>query len=359
MKVIIITLSKEGGMVHYTAQLSNSLVKLVNIDLIVPKECDIKYFDEKINLKMVKTPIKGKWLSWDQFNIIKIFKIIKKVNPDVIHISGSYVWVIGLFFFLKIRKYPVVITLHDVNAHYGERTLINRITNYFYLKIADYVFVHGKNLKKELLKGGVDKNSVAVIKHGNYSFFTKYSNEEVEEDGSILFFGRIEDYKGLEYLLKAVPLIKKEIEDINIIIAGSGDLTKYNELIEGNENLEIINKYIEDDLVAKLFQRASVVAMPYIEGSQSGIIPIAYSFRKPVVVTDVGSIPEVVDDGSTGFIVPPHDVDALSKSLITILKDDDLREKMGINCYKKMEEELSWNKISKQTVGVYKKLIKD
>jgi glycosyltransferase involved in cell wall biosynthesis len=359
MEIIIITLSKEGGMVHYTAQLSNSLAKLVNVNLIVPKECNTKYFDDNINLKMIKIPVKGNWLSWDHFNILKVFKIIREVNPDVIHISGSYVWVIGFFFFLKIRKYSVVVTLHDVKAHYGEHTLINKITNYFYLKIADYVFIHGENLKKELLKEGFDKNSVSVIKHGDYSFFTKYSNEKVEEDGSILFFGRIEDYKGLKYLLKAIPLIKNEIGDINVIVAGRGDLNKYDELIEGNSNIEIINNYIEDELVAELFQRASVVAMPYVEGSQSGIIPIAYSFKKPVVVTDVGSIPEVVDDGLTGFIVPPRDVDALAEALLTILKDDDLREKMGVNCYKKMEEELSWDKISKETVEVYEKLRND
>lgn len=357
MKVIMITLSKKGGMVHYTAQLANSLVGITDITLIVPKGCITKYFDTNISLKTIKIPSKGGWLSKDHFNIFKLFKLIKEVNPDVIHVSGSYVWVIGLFFFLKINKYPVVITLHDIHVHEGEDSLISRITNYFYLKIADCIFVHGENLKKELLKRGFDENNVSVIKHGDYSFFTKYSNEKVQEDGSILFFGRIEDYKGLKYLLKAIPLIKKEIDDINIIIAGRGDLTKYNELIEGNKNLEIINEYISDDLVAELFQRASVVAMPYVEGSQSGIIPIAYSFKKPVVVTDVGSIPEVVDEGITGFIVPPRDVDALAEALLTILKNDDLRKKMGINCYKKMEKELSWDIIAKRTIAVYNKLI--
>lgn len=359
MKVLVITLLKKGGMVHYTAQLTNSLVDNVHINLIVPTGCNEEYFDDKINLKTIQTPPQGKWLSFDQFNIFKLFKLIKDIDPDIIHISGNYVWVIGLFFFFKIKKYPIVVTLHDINAHYGENTFINKLTNYFYLKIANYVFVHGESLKKELLEKGFENDNVSVIKHGDYSFFTNYSDKEITEDGSILFFGRIEDYKGLEYLLKSVPLIKKEVDNLNIIIAGRGNLTKYTDLIKGNENLEVINKYIEDDQVAELFQRASIVAMPYIEGSQSGIIPIAYSFKKPVVVTDVGSIPEVVDDGITGFVVPPRDVKALAEALINLLKDDALRKKMGVNSYKKMKEELSWDIISKQTVETYKKLLND
>lgn len=359
MKVIMITLSKNGGMVHYTAQLANNLMNMVDLTLIVPKGCNTNYFDSKISLKTVNIPSQGGWLNKDHFNIFKLFKLIKEVNPDVIHVSGSYVWMIGLFFFLKITEYPVVITLHDINIHKGEDSLISKIANYFYLKIADYIFVHGKNLKKELLDKGFEDNKVKVIKHGDYSFFTKYSSKNVKEDGSILFFGRIEEYKGLEYLLKSVPLIKEEVNNLNIIIAGRGDLTKYANLIEGNRNLEVINKYINDDHVAELFQRASVVAMPYIEGSQSGIIPIAYSFKKPVVVTDVGSIPEVVDNGITGFVVPPRDVKALAEALINLLKDEDLRKKMGVNSYKKMKEELSWDIISKQTVETYKKLLND
>ena len=359
MKVVMITLSKRGGMVHYIAQLANSLVDVTDVTLIVPEGCITNYFDTKIHLKTVDIPPQGEWLSKDHFNILKLFNIIKEVNPDIIHISGSYVWVIGLFFFLKVNKYPVVVTLHDINIHKGEDKLVSRITNYFYTKIADCIFVHGENLKKELLKKGFDINNVKVIKHGDYSFFTECNKNNIKEDGSILFFGRIEDYKGLKYLLKAIPLISEEVSDVNVIVAGQGNLNKYDILIKDQSNIEIINEYIEDDLVNELFQRASIVVMPYIEGSQSGIIPIAYSFKKPVVVTDVGSIPEVVDDGITGFIVPPMNEKALAKAIVTIISNNDLKKQMGENGYKKMKKELSWDNISKQTIEIYKQINND
>lgn len=357
MNVLLITLLKKGGMVHYTSQLANNLSKLVKVTVIVPEECSPTYFNERINIKKVKTPPQGSWFSRDQFNIFKLFKMINDEKPDIIHISGSYIWVIGLYFFLKINKYPTVVTVHDVNPHYGEDTSMSKFINYFYIKIADHVFVHGEKLKKELLKKGINEKNVSAIPLGDFSFFTKYTKDNVKEDGSILFFGRIEDYKGLEYLLKAVPLIEKAIDNPNIIIAGRGYLNKYNHLIEGKSNIEIFNKYIEDELVAELFQRANVVVMPYVEGSQSGIIPIAYSFKKPVIVTNVGSISEVVDDGINGYIIPPKDFNALAKAIINILLDDALRKEMGENSYKKMKCELSWDNISKRTVETYKKII--
>jgi starch synthase len=359
MNVTIITLLKEGGMVHYTSQMSNHLVEHVNVNLIVPEECNLEYFKKEINIRTVKTPPRGGWMSIEQFNIIKLFKIINNLNSDIVHISGSYMWVIGLFFLLKLKKYPTVITLHDVNTHYGEDIFINKLTNYFYLKSADHILVHGEKVKQELLQKGVDETKVSVIPHGDYSFFTEYGKKNVKEDNSILFFGRIEDYKGLEYLLRAIPLIQKKVDNFNVIIAGRGNLEKYNHLIKEHSNIEIFNEYIEDDLVAELFHRASVVVMPYIEGSQSGIIPIAYAFRKPVVVTDVGSIPEVVDDGITGFVVPPKDSKTLAEAVIKILKDDKLRKQMGDNAYILMREYLSWNEISKKIIEIYKKTIND
>ena len=100
-----------------------------------------------------------------------------------------------------------------------------------------------------------------------------------------------------------------------------------------------------------------MVVLPYIEASQSGIIPIAYAFKKPVVVTNVGSIPEVVDDGITGFIVPPKDPDALASAITKLLRDDKLRKEMGESAYRKMEEELSWDKIADKTIEVYREMV--
>lgn len=77
---------------------------------------------------------------------------------------------------------------------------------------------------------------------------------------------------------------------------------------------------------------------------------IVFGFKKPVVVTDVGAIPEIVDDGVTGFIVPPRNSEAPAEAIIKLLKDEKLRKQMGENTYKKLKTDLSWDNIAEKTI---------
>ena len=104
---------------------------------------------------------------------------------------------------------------------------------------------------------------------------------------------------------------------------------------------------------------SGIIVLPYTEASQTGIIPIAYSFKKPVILTNVGGLPESVDDGKTGFVVPPRNEKALADAIIKLLKDVKLRKQMGENAYKKMKEELSWDVIAEKTIEVYKVAINE
>ena len=119
----------------------------------------------------------------------------------------------------------------------------------------------------------------------------------------------------------------------------------------------VYNQHIPNEMVAELFQKAGVVVFPYKDASQSGVVPLAYAFKKPVIITNVGSLPEVVDDGITGYIIPPGDTQKLANAIINLLKDDEKRKQMGENAYKKATEELSWDRIAETTIKVYQKAL--
>ena len=117
------------------------------------------------------------------------------------------------------------------------------------------------------------------------------------------------------------------------------------------------NEYISEQRTAEYFRRASVVVLPYIEASQSGVIPLAYSAGKPVVATRVGGLPEMVEHGHTGYLVAPRDTAELAESVTRLLLDAALRRQMGANGKRKIEAECSPDVIAKKTMEVYRRAV--
>ena len=346
----------------YTTQLANALSKKEMVMLILPNKVSkevLDNIDENVKLHLLKSP-KHMYYPTILFTIFEIIKQIKTFDPNVIHFQVSGPVLCLVFPFLK--EYPLVGTFHDVKLHLGEERLSNRILYNHGRKYMDQIIVHGEKLKEQMIKEyKIPEKKVHVIPIGEHEVapFKKYERKDLKEDGNlIMFFGRIREYKGLEYLIKAEPLITKKMPDTKIVIAGTGEnFKKYEKIMINRDNFIVHNYRIPYEEGAELFQRCSVVVLPYIDASQSGVISTAYGFKKPVVVTDVGSVPEIVDDGITGFIVPPRNPEALAEAIVKLLKDEDLRKQMGENAYKKMKEELSWDKIAEKTIRVYKKAI--
>ncbi len=122
---------------------------------------------------------------------------------------------------------------------------------------------------------------------------------------------------------------------------------------------EVHNRWIEEDERTALFRRAGVVVLPYTEASQSGVVPMAYACGKPVVATRTGGLPEVVEHGETGLLVPPRDEDALAEAVIKLLRDADFRRRLGRKGREKLLTEWSPKVVARQTADVYRRAIDD
>lgn len=116
-----------------------------------------------------------------------------------------------------------------------------------------------------------------------------------------------------------------------------------------------MNRYISEEEADHLFQEASLVVLPYIESSQSGVIPVAYTYGKPVVATEVGGLPEMVVNGVTGTLVPPRDEKTLAEAIVTILADDTRRHQMGRAAKDFIERECAPDVIARATMAAYRK----
>ena len=173
----------------------------------------------------------------------------------------------------------------------------------------------------------------------------------------ILFFGRIEPYKGVGVLLEAARPLLEEFPDWSLVIAGGGDISPYRELLD-HPRIETANRFLEDREVAEFMQRAAIVALPYLSASQSGVIPTAYAFGKAVVATNVGGIPDMVRDGETGLLIPPNDPGSLQDALRRLITDPVLRTRLGKAGKEFAASELSWTAIAEKHRDFYRKFIR-
>ncbi len=244
----------------------------------------------------------------------------------------------------------VALTAHNVNqAKRDSRdTWLNRITLRIQYHLADHIFVHTQKMKAELLKDfGVADASVTVIRHPINNAFpdTGITPSESkrrlalgESDKTILCFGRIKPYKGIEYLLPAFQKLATDDMRYRLIIAG--------EVQKGNERYldsllqampsemkkgQVILKteFIPDEDMEVYLKAADVLVLPYKDIFQSGVLFLGYSFGLPVIVTDVGSFREEVVEGKTGYICRPADPADLAKTIETYFASD-LYRNLGV-----------------------------
>ncbi len=351
--------------IDYTVQLANALSQKASVMLVLPKgiEADeLVPIAGGVDLRLFGQGRVHPYNPSYALAFLRVARLIQGFKPDVIHVQGAFHPWFG-FAAPFLKRYPLVSTFHDVKPHPGEESRSQAFHEWCARRVSDQIIVHGHKLRAQMIaEYQIPESRVNAVHIGEHQVapFKKYERQDVNEDGNlVLFFGRIHKYKGLEYLIKAQPLINKEVPNARIVIAGTGeDFAKYENMMgDARANFIVHNYRIPYNEGAALFQRCSVVVMPYTEASQSGVIPTAYGFRKPVVVTDVGSVPEIVDDGKTGFIVPSKDPEALAKAIVRLLKDDRLRREMGESAFTKLKTDFSWDQIADVTIGVYQKAI--
>jgi alpha-maltose-1-phosphate synthase len=312
--------------------------------------------------------------------------LLTETKYDIVHVQGHLPMFFLFIPLLRIMKIKLYWTLHDVtlmptyNGIKGRMELLYvRLTTQpnIMTKYADIIMVHGLFLKKYLESKGINKNKIHVIPHFDYRYLLNCSSDSnnCKEHGSIiksnntgsskkdyiLFFGHITQYKGINVLINAAKIARKRVHNDTscILIAGKGDTSCFDELLlQGDRKyIHVLNKFITSPEIPEILRNAKFLVLPYTKAfkySVSGVIPLAYTFSKPVIVSNVGSLAEYVDHGKTGFIFEEGNAEELADYIIQLLQDNSKCVEMGKRGYQKMMEEMSLERCCEIINGLYK-----
>lgn len=315
----------------------------------------------------------------------KLFKYAYTTDAELFHIQwpNKFVYldrtVLNLYYKWMGKK--IVITAHNVNAGQrdGNDSFLNRLTLSIMYSIADHIIVHTEKMKKQLIKDfHIDSKNITVIPHGinNVVPKTELTSRDartklrVRRDAKIvLFFGNILKYKGLEYLIEALGILRQENQDITLLIAGRNELAPdywkgIQEQINTaglHDNIITVTRFIRDEEIEIYFKAADVMALPYTHIFQSGVLFVSYAFGLPVIATDVGSLKEDIIEGITGYLCKPENAKDLAVKIRNYFDSELYRDlnnnRRWIENWSK--NKYSWNEIGNKTVDVYNKTMRN
>lgn len=245
-----------------------------------------------------------------------MFQVLKQRSDNIVVIF-FHPYLAPIFFLFR----NVWFIYHDPEGHLGERKLLLHYLQRFCSYRASRVFVHSKSLIPNNIPNSQCKK-YRIITHGDFNFLTKLGNPDLKSQKEILFIGRFVKYKGVEYLIRAFAKIQNDYLDWKLVIKGSGNPYFAPELKSINpEQLIFENHYLSDSELADTVRRANVIVLPYVDGSQSGVIALAKAFNKIVITTMIGGMKDQIGVNDGEIVIPTQDVKAINKVLIDIMEN--------------------------------------
>lgn len=353
-----------GGIANFAGSLYNELIKENDVNIIsYKKQYPSFLFPGKTQKESDKTTVnlnaENLVDSTNPFNWRKVGKKIKYDKPDLLIIQF---WLPFFAPCLKTiskivkqnNRTQILAICHNIIPH-EKRPGDIFLTKLFFKYVDKFILLSNK-VKNELLSIKTGAINI-VIPHPVYSKFGEPVDKDqaksflnIKDEKVILFFGFIRDYKGLDVLLKALPLIDEK-EKIKLLIAGEfySNENEYRKLINElkiEKSLILKTDFIPASEVKYYFSTCDVAVLPYKNASQSGIAQIAMNFNKPVIASNVGGLSEVVINEKTGLLIEKENSKALADAIVRFYREN--LEECFCENIKLEKEKYSWSNFSNQ-----------
>ena len=374
MKVVMLgCLPPQRGISSYNLELSKALSEKIEVNFISFKKMYPSFlypggdleedntfpnFENK-NLKVRRNLTYYNPFTWIREGLVK---------GDLLHVqwwsyplAPVYLTIMVLF---KLRRKKIIMTVHNVVPH-EPNYLLNLLHKIIYLLPNRFILHSDKNIKQMEMCFDINRNKLIKIPHGILGFFKDKEVSKLQarkklglnkKDKVILNFGAVREYKGVYTLLKAFSKVIEKNKNAKLIIAGKlwVDWKPYEEFIKKNrleKGIKLFLDYIPTNQVKYYFYSADLVVLPYKEfPSQSGVGMLALPFSKPLLVSNVGGLPELVKDRRS--ILEPENNEKWAEEILFRLNNKNVLKKMSKESIE-LSHQFSWDAISKETIGVY------
>ena len=344
-KLLVLSLGTTGGHPRYAFKVCECFPSDLNFMMLVNEGADFKFQlrENVISINTFSSLIQMviKTLFWLPFWILKNLKFFKSF--DVVYVPYPHPWHTFIGLIMSAFNKKIIFTIHDAQSHPGESYPIEMwFTNLLARRSSMLIFL-SNFVKNQYFNKRTKKIPFSIAPQGSIDLMGTFKRKTYTNKPKLLFLGRVLEYKGLDLLLEAI----KTLDDIKeLTVAG-----KFNyDFQYHNNKVKITNSYLSDEDLFNLLNEADILVLPYKEASQSGIITLGIKAKIPMIITNVGGLPEQLD-GDCGIICEPN-APSLRKGIQSIMNSPELFEKI-LNSLEVKSRQLdeNWQKTAQIILG--------
>jgi glycosyltransferase involved in cell wall biosynthesis len=372
MKIVLVSDYPEGmpygGLQTHIYNLASHIADLNRVEthLVTIADSNMEYKINNLTVHLVKRPLRIPKLFTIPLDAHLVKKKILELNPDVVHVHGTH-YPYNLIAGMMMDSYPTIVTVHGIMAmEYKFNSGLNFFGGLISYLLEKYTFnkvnqliVCSKPMKYILSE--ITNAEINIIPNGiDYKSIDRITQKKSIEKPSIIYMGLLERIKGVDILINAIPLIKKRLPNIHVYIVGDGSqkafLENLSRKLRVEDNVNFLG-YINGDEKYSYLKSADVCVVPSRYESFGIVILESMSCGTPLVGTDIGNIPYLLENGKIGLSVDPDDSSSLADKIIELLDNKELQSKMKLNCQVKVKK-FDWIQVAANTVDIYEKLEK-
>ena len=289
------------------------------------------------------------------------FRKALESRPDTVALcTFQSIWDAAVIPILRRRKGRFVLVMHDAMLHPGDSYPFRASVMEAQVRAADALIVlsdHVGRMARDV--HGFPADRIWTVPHGAFSFGAEPAEGRKFPAGRparLLFLGRIVAYKGLPVLVEAYRTLRERGLAVELDVVGQGDMGESAAALAALPGVSVANRWASDAEIGGALSRADVVALSYVEASQSGVAAAAMTAGLPIVATPVGGLVEQVDHGRTGLVAEGITPEAFADAVETLLRNPALYERCSDGALRRAREELGWDPIARTVAGVLREV---